>query len=583
MQDNQLPIKLSFYLVIWTLMLTLTSPLYAEVTASTDRTVLSIDETLRFEITSKNPSGKPDMSPIEQNFQILGSSQSQNYSLINGRSSQTHTWNFTLLPKQTGEVIIPSIQVGEEKTDPIQLVIKKQSATPELDGKDVFLKMELSDNQNRDFYVQQQIILKVQLYHRIRLINPSLSELELNNTVIEKLGNDSIYSKDLGDYRYKVIERHYAIFPQQSGPLTIPALTFTGHAEVSQNYSLFSRAGRQIISRSQPVTLNILPIPKEYTGKHWLPAESLVLESNIVENPQTIKAGEAITRHIVISASGLLGSQLPANTMRSNSQFKVYPDKEKLNNQLINGTVVGSRSDAIAIIPLKAGQFTLPEIKVDWWNTSSNKQQTTILPAKTLIALANSEMPTSQSQYNNKAQQTSPSKPRPAAKQSEPGSDSTELLNQPAPFNKNIWFWISLALLVLWLMTLALFFASRSKPRATPQTKPLPPPNNNEKYLQLLYDACHQNDAHKAAENLVQWASCYYKQPLLSGLSHVLNHINDEAVVKAINELEAVQYSADTHGWNGEPLSSAVEQMIQKDKVQKKAQQTQSVLSELNP
>lgn len=77
-----------------------TSSLWASVNASTDRTVLSIDETTVLEIVSKNNSGEPDLSELEDDFQIMGKSQSQNYSLINGHASRTHSWNITLLPKK---------------------------------------------------------------------------------------------------------------------------------------------------------------------------------------------------------------------------------------------------------------------------------------------------------------------------------------------------------------------------------------------------------------------------------------------------------------------------------------------------
>jgi hypothetical protein len=77
-----------------------TSSLWAEVTASTGRTVLNIDETLVLEIKSENGSGEPDLSALEENFQILAKSQSQNYSMINGNTSRTHQWNITLLAKK---------------------------------------------------------------------------------------------------------------------------------------------------------------------------------------------------------------------------------------------------------------------------------------------------------------------------------------------------------------------------------------------------------------------------------------------------------------------------------------------------
>lgn len=547
------------------LFLLLQSPLlWAEVSASTDRTVLSIDETVSLEIKSKNGSGEPDLSILEQDFQILGKSQSQNYSLINGNASRTHIWNISLLPRKTGEITIPAIKIGSESTSPIHLVVQKQSTNPGIEGKDVFLKIELSDNEIR--YVQQQIIVKVQLFHRIRFVNAALSELELENTVVEKLGNDSNYSKTIANHRYNVIERNYAIFPQQSGTLTIPALTFSGNTEISQSFSLFSRPGRQIISRTRPVTLEILAIPENYTGKHWLPAEDLQLESEILEDIDTIKTGEAITRHIVVRATGLLGSQLPGNTVPSSDKIKTYPDKEKLSTQLIGGNVVGIRRDAIAIIPLKEGPFALPEIKIDWWNTKTNQQETTTLPARTLFAQRNADLAANDS--TQQASETSTqAKPSPVETTENAPAVKETLVYTDTPFSKNLWFWISMILLLLWLATMALFIASRSK--NTPKHKATEPDNNAENLLQSIYDACLENDATKTTAALIQWAKYYFKQPMLTGLSQVIELVDHEALIETINHLEQSQYSAHKESWNGASLKSAIQAFIEQENLQK--------------
>ncbi len=562
----------------------LSASLWADVKATTDRTVISIDETITLNIQSKNGSGEPDLSVLKKDFQILGQRESQNYSLINGHASSTHTWTITLLPRKNGELSIPAIKVGKETTRAIPLVIQKQSANPALDGREVFLKMQLTPQDN--VYVQQQILITVQLYHRIRLANASLTELELENTVVEKLGNDSNFSKVIGKYRYNVIERHYAIYPQQSGSLTIPSLTFSGNKEIGQNFSLFSRPGQQLISRTKPVTINVQPIPASYTGKHWLPAESLVLESEIMEDPNNIKSGEAITRHIIIRATGLLGSQLPAITIPASKEYKTYPDKEKLNNQLLNGKVIGSRKDTIAIIPLRAGQFTLPEIKISWWNTLSNTQETAVLPERTLTALPNADI-APVAPLKTQPQQT----PLKATKQSGQQSDTNtkvktveKLLYKMPHYSQNIWFWISITLLVLWLITLILYFDARSRKKA-PQEDISPAPQTvaHEKILQRLYSACQEHNAHTAYQELVNWAKIYFNQPDLSGLADISTLTGDEALSQAINALEESKYSSHQQDWKGSDLEQALKDFIGREQQETSRKKQQQAFVPLNP
>ena len=591
-----------FYLIL----LLQTTLVMAEVTASTGRTVLSIDETFVLEIKSENASGDPDLTALEENFQIMGRSQSQNYSLINGHASQTHIWNITLLPKRTGELTIPAIKVGNDTTHAIHLVIQKQSSTPGIDGKKVFLEINLDNSSKNNstsvddstsitdkiYYVQQQIIITVKLFHRIRFSNASLSDLELTNTVVEKLGNDANYSKVVGKHRYNIIERRYALYPQQSGELTIPAITFSGNAEISQNFSLFSRPGRQIISRTKSITLNILPIPENYTGKNWLPAENLQIESEIIEDTNSITTGEAITRNIIVRAKGLLGSQLPPTSVASSNMIKTYPDKEKLSNQLINGEVIGIRHDTVAIIPLKSGKFSLPEIKIDWWNTKTNQQETTRLAAQTFLARSSNEpaadIQDRQLKTSSNVVAASDTPVQKKSEQSEQQITETieKIIYKEVSITKNLWFWISIALFITWSVTLALFFvvSAKNKKLMKQASKDILNNNYHKEYLQAVYDACGDNNAGKASRALIQWAGDYFKQPMLSGLSAVLQEIDDEQLTNAINDLESSQYSQDKQSWNGAALSTALTHCIKQKIIhqQSKRKRPQAFVS-LNP
>ncbi len=571
-------LKFQLFVIALLLMLGFSTPLLADVRAKTDRSAASIDETITLSIQSKNTSGSPELDSLKKDFQILGQSQSHNYSYINGLASSTQTWTITLLPKKTGKLTIPAIKVGNEFTKPIALVIQKQSTTPALDGKEVFLKMKLSPQDS--VYVQQQILLVVQLFHRIRLSNALLTELELDNAVIEKLGNDSHYSKVIGKHRYNVIERHYAIYPQQSGSLTIPSLTFSGYKEINQNFSLFSRPGRQLIRRTEPVPIKVKPIPDNYTGKHWLPAESLVLESEILENPKNIKTGEAVTRHIIIRATGLLGSQLPAITIPSSNDYKTYPDKEKLNNQLVNGKVIGTRKDTIAIIPLHAGNFTLPEIKVSWWNTISNKQETAVLPARTLKALPNADIqgrPTPKPDTS-----TQPGKPKPDSSTSKMLKTRVKNIIQEPHFSKDKWFWISMVLLLLWLITLVLLIIARKAGTNPPAQTLSKEKESHEPWLQRIYAACQKNNPTATQEALVQWAKVYFNQPLLSGLSDIIELTGDETLNSAITSLEEAKYSSHKQQWDGLILENALQKYIARQRQKSGARHKQALVG-LNP
>jgi len=331
--------------------------------------------------------------------------------------------------------------------------------------------------------------------------------------------------------------------------------------------------------------LNILPIPDQYSGNNWLPAEALNIESEIIEDADSIKSGEAITRHIVVRATGLLGSQLPPISVLSSQSIKTYPDKEKLNTQLINGKVIGSRRDTIAIIPLKEGEFTLPEIKIDWWNVTSRQQETAVLKARTFIAQANTEIEASQSlpaiTSSDKQIMTQAAENRKEIVE--------KVIFKEVALTKNIWFWISLGLLILWLFTLIILIMiatqqSVSNKKSSSQQKIKNTREEHEQLLQNLYGYCLNNDAHNSSDALVYWAQVYFSDPLLTGLSQIIDQLNDEPLINAINTLESSQYSMNKQNWTGNELSLAIKEFIHQNQAEKKSKrQEKQGFTTLNP
>ena len=77
-------------------------------------------------------------------------------------------------------------------------------------------------------YVQAQAILTLRIYHSVSLYDDSsLTPLQIPDARIEQLGESRTYEKVINGLRHGVIEMRYAIYPQHSGELTIPAQIFS--------------------------------------------------------------------------------------------------------------------------------------------------------------------------------------------------------------------------------------------------------------------------------------------------------------------------------------------------------------------
>jgi hypothetical protein len=102
------------------LLLTLSLAAHAAVQVRADTRQLTRDQTLQLTLTADTP-GQPDLSPLEQDFVILGRSSSTSRHTSNGRTRQYTTLRLTLLPRREGELHIPAIRVGEQHSAPLTI------------------------------------------------------------------------------------------------------------------------------------------------------------------------------------------------------------------------------------------------------------------------------------------------------------------------------------------------------------------------------------------------------------------------------------------------------------------------------
>jgi hypothetical protein len=88
-----------------------------------DRTIIHVDETFHVTITLTGPHSGIilDLSPFTKDFDVLGTSQHTHSANIDGHTEVSMEWTITLAPKRLGELVIPSIEVGDHRSPPISV------------------------------------------------------------------------------------------------------------------------------------------------------------------------------------------------------------------------------------------------------------------------------------------------------------------------------------------------------------------------------------------------------------------------------------------------------------------------------
>ena len=188
----------SFILCILATLTLMLFPLstFAQAIASIDRSVIGIDETFRLTLRVGESSirSDPDLSPLENDFEVINNSKSSRYSLVNGKAESTTEWTITLAPRREGKLTIPALRIGSSQTLPLDIRVSKAASKPAGAQQNLFIEVELD---SEDVYVQAQALLTVRVYHSVNLDQgASLSEPEIADTLVHKISETS-YAKML--------------------------------------------------------------------------------------------------------------------------------------------------------------------------------------------------------------------------------------------------------------------------------------------------------------------------------------------------------------------------------------------------
>jgi hypothetical protein len=549
------------FCVLITLLLALSPPVRAAVTARLTHSLINQDEpvVLLLEIKGDNEA-YPDLSVLEEDFEILNRSQQQSVVVINGRRSMTRGLQLTLLPKRLGNLRIPAIPVGNESSSPLSLEVVMNQADADGAGEpDAFIRLELD---RTEAYLQQEVILTVRLYLAEGVRGESISEPEasLPHTQVRFLDEEQSQTQQDGR-NYLVVERRYAIHAFQTGHLRLDGVRFRGHSG-GQTQSPFNRMPgafqnpgsqlRIIRATSDQAGLDILPPPRAFTGEHWLPARNLQLVESGLNSAGPLTAGKPATRHIMLIADGLSAAQLPALELDLPDGIKQYPERPHDRDQVLREGISGSRHLAITLVATHQGRYELPAIEIPWWNTETDRQEIARLPALILEVAAG--------QPGFSPAQTPQPFTTPSTEAASPFAGTGEPWQEPSQQGNQASSWLLWFLMTGWLITLlGWWYTARRKhpkapaPAATPVVVAQKPRDEAAAIIDALASAYRVTNMESARKAWLRWGEYRWPENPPSNLSRLAERCPapvaravltlDKAIYSPAHEFDWVRYS----------------------------------------
>lgn len=371
--------------LILALLAVLAVPVSAELTATIEPRIVDEFDTARLTIraTGTNQTNALDLEALEADFEVLTTQSSSQYRSVNGRVESWVEYQILLRPKRSGDLTVPPVGVGGEATEPLTLRVRGMPAEMrQAIERMVFFETELTRN---PVYVQSQTVLIRRLYYSsgAQIYSDLPGMPEIPGAIVTPLGETTSTATIRDGQRYGVIEQRFAILPERSGTLTIPAISVTSSVRLRAD-GRTRRSGVRVAT--EPLTVEVLSIPAEYPADHpWLPAESVTLSETWSPDTRRVEVGEPLRRTLRAEVAGNVASAIPPLAPAlPDDHFRRYPEPPEIADDERGNSIRGVREQAYSIIPTAPGTVPLAATELVWWDVDARAVRTARAPGRTM-------------------------------------------------------------------------------------------------------------------------------------------------------------------------------------------------------
>ena len=465
------------------------SPLYAQTLTANAPAQVAVGEQFRltYTINTDDVEGFRAGS-IPNEFEVLmgpSTSRQSSFQMVNGRtsSSTSITYTYILVATSNGSFTIPPARAtinGKHVTSNV-LKIKvsgqanaqhqspssqhpsgvRSAGTP-ISGSDLFIKV--SANKSR-VHEQEPILLTYKVYTQVELTSlngkmPDLKSFYSQEIPLPQQKKFTVETVNGRPYR-TVTWSQYVMFPQMTGKLEIPSITFEGMVvQANQNvdpFEAFFNGGSGYVEvkkqiKAPGLTVEVLPLPTrpaDFSGG--------VGQFNIkasLDNTE-VKANDPVTLRVTVSGVGNM-KLLKQPVVNFPQNFDKYDAKLNDKTKLTPNGLEGSVTYEFLAVPRHQGTYDIPPIEFTYYDTKENAYKTIkTQPFKLNVAKGNG------SRSNDYSNQQEIEQLNNDIHYIKTGDTQLSTINSQ-PFFGSVGYWIALALLAVTFVSLFVIFRQRA-------------------------------------------------------------------------------------------------------------------------
>lgn len=333
-------------------------------------------------------------------------SQQSSYQIVNGHTSRSSsiTFTYTLYADKPGTYTVSGAKarVGGKTIASHHVIIKvgagsrhgngapqmhedaepRMSSSGKISANDLFVKVSAS---KRRVCEQEPVLLTYKVYTLVDLTSldgkmPDLKGFHTQEVPLPQ--QKSFHLEKVNGKNYRCVTwSQYVMFPQMTGKLSIPSITFKGIVVQRNNsvdpFEAFFNGGSGYVEVKRNIVapgidIQVAPLPKrpvDFSGGvgHFTISAQL--------NHKTVKEGEPLTLRVVVGGIGNL-KLIKQPVVDFPKDFDRYDPKVSDKTKLTANGIEGNMIYDYLVVPRNRGDYTVPAVSLTYYDTSTNSYKT---------------------------------------------------------------------------------------------------------------------------------------------------------------------------------------------------------------
>jgi tetratricopeptide (TPR) repeat protein len=341
---------------------------------------------LSIEVQGAQNAPVPDIPAVDGlTVQYLG--PATQVSIVNGRVTQSITHRYSVAPSKAGAFTIGplAVTIGGQRYDAGSVTLNvgqagapTGSAGTTAGGEQLKLVLRAAKT---ELYLHERVPLSLLLYvGNVRVSDLQYPNLPGDGLAIDKLPEQPQQRREQTPQgAFQVVDFTTTLTPLRAGTLTVGPATM-GLNQIVRGRGgdpffgqLFGDSRRPITLRSDPLVLNVLPLPEANRPADFGGAVGR-FEVDVKAGPLSLAAGDPVTVTTTIRGTGNLDA-LTAPAITGSDTLRVYPVQQ--------GTASPGGGDRVfeqVVIPQRAGNVALPETRFSYFDPDARTYRTIVHP-----------------------------------------------------------------------------------------------------------------------------------------------------------------------------------------------------------